>query len=213
MSSEKKVNDLLKSKNISFIQDVRYRPSENKYLLYLYKEKISDRAEDGFTSYRQLNQLKNSLKRYHDLDCDFIVLDYDEDEDKIADLLVRLKNEIKNKFLLTLKPFNKYITRSDSIIDNDYAGYPTLIAILRLIKIKQPINANDLLHDLIQTYEKTDIDWLNKKLDLLRKKKSLIRNADEKYVLTMKGLNSVPSGARSSSSDVERALELGKRKW
>lgn len=56
-------------------------------------------------------------------------------------------------------------------------------------------------------------EWLNGKLDLLRKNDMLLRQQDKTYVLTHKGLRLVPHGNFKSSSDIERALALGRRKW
>lgn len=90
---------------------------------------------------------------------------------------------------------------------------PTLAVILREIKINQPIELNGLLELLHDDYASISDKWLNRKLDQLRKKGFLRREKNECYVLTALAIASVPAGTRYTSSDIERALALGKRKW
>jgi hypothetical protein len=67
---------------------------------------------------------------------------------------------------------------------------------------------------LSKDYPALRIDGLNKQLDKLIKKKFLIRERDtETYVMTALGLNLLPQIASRNSSDIVRALDLGRRKW
>jgi len=90
---------------------------------------------------------------------------------------------------------------------------PTFPAILREIKICQPIDLDGLLEILHKNYISISDKWLNRKLDQLRKKGFLRREKNGFYVLTALALASIPAGTRHTSSDIERALALGKRKW
>lgn len=91
---------------------------------------------------------------------------------------------------------------------------PNFMVLLRAIKILQPIKFNDLLHQLQQEFIPITDNWLGNKLDSLRRKGLIIRqNEDETYLLSQSGLGIVPSGTRRSSSDINRALELSKKKW
>ena len=90
---------------------------------------------------------------------------------------------------------------------------PTLAAILRKIKIYQPIDLNSLLELLHKNFYSISDKWLNRKLDQLRKKGFLHREKNGRYVLTALGIATVPAGTRYTSSDIERALALGKKKW
>lgn len=90
---------------------------------------------------------------------------------------------------------------------------PTLTSILREVKIHQPVDLNGLLELLHTKYASISGKWLNGKLDQLRKKGFLHRETNGCYVLTAIAIASVPAGTRHTSSDIERALALGKRKW
>lgn len=93
------------------------------------------------------------------------------------------------------------------------AELPSLSALLRIIKIYQPLRMHELLEDLLPNYASVSDKWLNSKLDQLRKKGFVHREENGCYVLTAMALAAIPAGARYSSSDIERALALGKRKW
>lgn len=90
---------------------------------------------------------------------------------------------------------------------------PTLASILREIKIYQPIDLDGLLKLLHKNFYSIPDKWLNRKLDQLRKRGFLRREKNGCYVLTALAVASVPAGTRYTSSDIERALALGKRKW
>ena len=97
---------------------------------------------------------------------------------------------------------------------------PSLLAILRAIKIGQPLDANAISERLSNAGFALETGrWLGNRLDELRHKGFVrflaARRSDEahKYALTSKGLDSVPTSLSSSSSDVQRALDLGRRRW
>ena len=90
---------------------------------------------------------------------------------------------------------------------------PTLPYILKTIKIHQPIDLKSLAEIITTNYPSANNKWINRSLDKLRKSKFLIREKSGYYQLCEQGLVAVPSQASSSSSDVVRALALGKRKW
>nr|WP_067286146.1 hypothetical protein [Marinobacterium profundum] len=91
---------------------------------------------------------------------------------------------------------------------------PTKAFILKKIKILQPISLDDLnveinLHELFYC----DPKWLNSMLDNLRKKKFITRSKNAGYSLTALGIEIVPAGTSRTSSDIERALAISKKKW
>jgi hypothetical protein len=87
-------------------------------------------------------------------------------------------------------------------------------AILRTVKTLAPIKIAGLHESLANNgFTVPSLDWLNKKLDLLRKHGAVTRHKDGSYVLTETGLGLVPHGAYRNSSDIERALALARRKW
>ena len=91
---------------------------------------------------------------------------------------------------------------------------PTSIAILRMIKELQPLSLGELAAEIRVSYKSMTDKWLANKLDRLRKNGLVIWQKNNKtYVLTKEALSVVPAGARSTSSDIDRALALGKRKW
>lgn len=93
------------------------------------------------------------------------------------------------------------------------AELPSMFALLRKIKVHQPANLQELERILLQDYSSASDKWLNNKLDLLRKKGLVRREKNGCYVLSAMALTIIPAGTRYSSSDIERALALGKRKW
>ncbi|GEM_PF-777107 len=91
---------------------------------------------------------------------------------------------------------------------------PTTVAILRAIKITAPADLGAIENNLSQNaFSWPSQTWLKNKLDLFRKKGLLLRQQDESYVLTQETLSKIPHGNFRTSSDVERALALGRRKW
>ncbi len=91
---------------------------------------------------------------------------------------------------------------------------PTLPALLRALKTLQPVNLYRLTIIIQKSYKSVSDKWLSHKLDQLRKKGLVIWQKDsETYVLTDKALGYIPAGTRRTSSDIERALALGRRKW
>jgi hypothetical protein len=91
---------------------------------------------------------------------------------------------------------------------------PSKIVILRAVKASAPSTIDDIKRFLESNgFAVPSFPWLNGKLDVLRKNKMLIRQEDGSYVMTEIGLRFVPHGAFRSSSDIERALVLGRKKW
>jgi hypothetical protein len=96
---------------------------------------------------------------------------------------------------------------------DSHEDFPSPPELLRYIKKHQPITMTDLLVVLHELYESVSEKWLGRQLDALRKKGFLLREPSKHYVLTAHALSEIPAGKRRSSSDIERALALGRRKW
>ena len=95
--------------------------------------------------------------------------------------------------------------------ENEFISLP---AILRVIKIASPVGEAELSSFLIKKgFSIPPGAWLQNKLDMLRKRGVVVRKQDGNYTLSAKGIESVPYGRMRTSSDVERALALGKKKW
>lgn len=90
---------------------------------------------------------------------------------------------------------------------------PKIPAILRLVKTLQPVEVGVLSRALKENYDSVDVKWLAKTLDNLRRKGVLHWQKPGTYTLTANSLAFVPAGTRRSSSDIDRALALGRRKW
>lgn len=110
------------------------------------------------------------------------------------------------------------ITGADLVIGNiQWTGtktnLPSIPALLRLIKTLQPVEVGALSESLKENYDSVDEKWLKKNLDNLRRKGALHWQKPGSYTLTADSLAFVPAGTRRSSSDIDRALALGRRKW
>lgn len=91
---------------------------------------------------------------------------------------------------------------------------PSLVVVLRTVKTAQPCKIQDIRSALIEKgYPLLREEWIQGKLDLLRKKEVIVRQNDGSYCLSQLGLMVTPHGTYRSSSDVERALALGRAKW
>lgn len=91
---------------------------------------------------------------------------------------------------------------------------PSYVLILKCIKQLSPVTIAGLYHILNnKNCYMPSIEWLTSKLDFLRKKGYAIWQDNSTYVITSQGLSALPTPKSSSSSDVERVLELGRRRW
>lgn len=89
---------------------------------------------------------------------------------------------------------------------------PSLMVILRVSKKIFPFNLEGLATKIIDGgYYVVSADWLNSKLDSLRKKGLLVRDQEGLYRLTQLGLEAVPVTKSRNSSDIERILYLARK--
>lgn len=88
-------------------------------------------------------------------------------------------------------------------------------AILKALKSIAPAVAQDILVKIEQVLEVKlpSIEWLEKRLDALRRKGFLVWLGSNSFALSRSGLAAVPHGRNRTSSDIERALALGRRRW
>lgn len=131
---------------------------------------------------------------------------------EVANLTEQLLTEIS-------KHFNSILEDADFQLGSLYwrdspADFPTVVALLRVIKVLQPVTIKELIVEVQKNYSSVSDGWLNHKLDLLRKKGFILRQKiNNTYVLSGEALRVIPAGARRNSSDIERALALGRKKW
>lgn len=109
-----------------------------------------------------------------------------------------------------LKNFNIKITSFLYEVKNN--PEPTMMMLLRVAKKCQPFDLQELFDELDNgDYHIESLDWLNGKLDNLRKKGFLLRSHDGIYRMTLAGLEIVPVSKSSQSSDIERILYLARK--
>ena len=131
---------------------------------------------------------------------------------EVANLTEQLQTEISEHFNLILKETDLQLG-SLYWLDSP-ADFPTIIALLRVLKVLQPVSLKELTTKIQKDYSSISDRWLNHKLDQLRKKGLILRQkVNNTYVLSGDALRVIPAGARRTSSDIERALALGRKKW
>lgn len=90
---------------------------------------------------------------------------------------------------------------------------PSMVAVLRSVKVLAPASISSLAEDLVRRgFAIPSEKWLAHKLDLVRKRGLALRDLLGRYSLTSEGLGVVPKSRSKSSSDVERMLALARRK-
>ena len=91
---------------------------------------------------------------------------------------------------------------------------PSLIVLLAAVKSTAPANIESIKQALRERdYSSPDENWLHRKLDLLRKRGLVVRSHEGRYTLTERALASLPVRTSRASSDVTRALALGRKTW
>lgn len=131
---------------------------------------------------------------------------------EVANLTEQLQTEISEHFNLILKDADLQLG-SLYWLDSP-ADFPTIVALLRVLKVLQPVSLKELTIEIQKDYSSVSDKWLNHKLDQLRKKGLILRQkVNSTYVLSGEALRVIPAGARRTSSDIERALALGRKKW
>lgn len=92
---------------------------------------------------------------------------------------------------------------------------PQKLAILTSVKVIQPALVDDLeRYLLLREFNVESSKWLSHQLDALRKDELVLRSkVDHRYRLTRAGVLLLVGSKRRSSSDVLRALALGRRRW
>lgn len=101
---------------------------------------------------------------------------------------------------------------SEFVYEQKINPEPSLMIILRLSKKIFPYDLGQLSSQIESSgYNVISADWLNAKLDLLRKKGLLNRDHAGVYRLTQAGLEAVPVTKSRQSSDIERILHLARK--
>ncbi|MCB1054474.1 MAG: hypothetical protein KDD11_03055 [Acidobacteria bacterium] len=114
-----------------------------------------------------------------------------------------------------VKSFFSLYGRSEVLLGFvDFLGEPGTLPILRAIKIEAPVSLRRLVEALSRKgFMVPSESWLRTRLDTLRRKRLLVWSKGGSYSLSEAGLRVVRHGVGKRSSDVERVLALGRRKW
>jgi len=100
------------------------------------------------------------------------------------------------------------------VTDDDAVGLPSLQMVLRKLKVHAPATIPALMSSMREAgFTVPDSRWLNRCLDRFRKQGLVTKSAEGVFCLTEKALAVVPHGKNRMSSDIERVLALGRRKW
>ncbi|HHQ4504723.1 TPA: hypothetical protein ACSPZQ_004009 [Aeromonas veronii] len=240
--------ELDKIKNESFISDIVFRSSDDCLVLYVSKDRVSEKSKTGFVSVQQLSNFQSNIIQKYDINCEVILIDSDNLDalGKGFEFLLKTTfpdfiQEVKINFLnsqnasIQIKISDSYdlnkehvevflekilTTASVETISIQWIEekeiLPNLIELLLKIKKLQPVTIKYLAISLSEDYQflQEKRNWLNKQLDKLIKKHLIVREqVQATYCLTAQGLNVLPKFLNRYSSDIIRALDLGKRKW
>ena len=241
MSDIKDIENYIRSKKYDFIESIEYRPNDDTFVLYVQGERLGKVAKNGMTSNRQLSSIERSIKDKFRKDVSTIFTQSDADKELEKALLAILNLRFDDRIdSLYFSRLDGHLTFDISIHDSDgelperaeeylrstlgdmpfsvdwtlsKLGQPSWATLLRIIKIHQPISFKEMMKLLVNKYTVTEA-WLRLALDNMRKKGFIHWEKSSRcYELTSQGLSAVPSGARRSSSDVDRALALRSKKW
>ena len=235
------LKEYMRSKKYDFVTHISYRSGDDVLVLYVPKDKIGKTAENGMTSRRQIKSIEKQINTKFGKDVSTVFMQSEADRDLERGLfrILNLKfgNRIESIHIqrtedhytldIKAKDFDQKLrSRAEkhlkSFLDNmslsiRWGGaesrQPSLPALLRIIKVHQPISLEKMMDRLEGKYTVTGA-WLRSRLDSARKKGFVHWDKSNGcYELTSKGLDAVPSGARRSSSDVDRALAWRGKKW
>ncbi|AZP13562.1 hypothetical protein [Undibacterium parvum] len=88
---------------------------------------------------------------------------------------------------------------------------PSILVCLRTIRTLAPIMNHALLTELVNGgFSIPSLDWLNRRLDVMRKDGKIIRKEDGTYVLSLISLEKLGSERGRGSPDIKRILALGR---
>lgn len=130
------------------------------------------------------------------------------------------ENKMTQQLFLNIRQDIKiYLTLFNISINNIFQNIsekitPSSIVIINIIKKYSPVTLQNILLKLNDlNYFIPSHDWISSQLDTLRKKGYVIWQDNNTYVLTHKGIDVLPSLKSPQSSDIDRILEIGRKKW
>jgi hypothetical protein len=107
---------------------------------------------------------------------------------------------------------NNFNIRTNKIYIISDESLPTNTELLNILRKRSPANCDALRDALIAfKFAVPSTDWINRKLDVLRKAGMIVRRADRTYVLTYAALHSLGTSKNRYSPDVGRLLALARR--
>jgi hypothetical protein len=151
--------------------------------------------------------IKEALLSYNSDGIYDVWLEPTEDSSSDSESIVEIRAAVEKYFKL-------FSVKLGLLKAADGFDLPSLTQILRAAKRLSPVNAAALFDALKELRLKApSVSWVEGKLDKLRRQELVVRSADGTYSLTEAGLAIVPHDRTRHSSDVERALAFGRRKW
>ena len=248
LSEYNRLKDFLGERGFTFTKEMRAsNGAPADFALFVQADAIGDRADKHHTSWRQMRQLQNDIKRHLGLVVEWIVIPGTQVAALEGALLEILQQRFPNVFAAvfvsspTLSPiwvwmdprpdakdlpdlktletistelFKVFGFEAPNVVFANGLELPSNLAILRALKIHAPALVEELLDALRKRQTPVpDIRWLQTKLDTMRKTGLVVRAGSGQYVLTEQALAIVPISKKRASSDVERALALGRVRW
>ncbi|MGQ5718437.1 hypothetical protein [Pseudochrobactrum asaccharolyticum] len=134
-----------------------------------------------------------------------------------VDIWIEPKTDLEesqyNRIETELRSFFKQISPLTANISfTKKHNLPSLIAVLRIIKVGSPITFEHILQAIVsKNYEKPNNAWLKHSLDKLRKSGFISWRQPGFYYMTLLGLNNLGTEKNRRSGDIARALELAQR--
>lgn len=121
----------------------------------------------------------------------------------------KVREQMERKATVYLDLFDlKLVSLSYTTDEN----LPSKLAILNVIRRFAPINSGDLRAVLVERrFIVPSDDWLNRRLDTMRKSASIVRLSNGTYVLSLESIHNLGTVKSGKSPDVSRLLALARK--
>lgn len=129
-------------------------------------------------------------------------------DSKVSEIIKADRDNMEVKVKKFLEGFNLNLRSLSSLND---INLPSKMAILKTIRLKSPASKDEIINELrCKGFEIPSDDWMNRKLDLFRKSKNILRLKNGKYALTYVSISALGSSIGRASPDIERFLALAR---
>jgi len=136
---------------------------------------------------------------------------------RLANVWFDQKRELTNKILLEVERktriyLNEVGIELRSLLTTSNENLPGKLACLNTVRQLAPANVSELREDLLRRgFSIPSEDWLNRRLDLLRKGGLIIRLSTSNYVLSRLALANLGTKKGGKSPDVSKLLALTRK--